>query len=185
MNIDTQHFLDLVEETGKICFFDIEATGLRGDYNSTICVSIKPYGKEPKTFAIKQVGNDQRVVNEAKAELEKYLAWVTYYGKGFDVKFLNSRLLKWKEHPIDKRPHIDLYYVLKSALLTARRSQGHLLNWLHTDDQKMGVGADVWSDLPFKLKTHLPTMIERCESDTAGLEALYRETRHLIADIKR
>ena len=185
MQIDTQDFLDLVEQTGKLVFVDIEALGLKGDYNSVICVSLKPYGKDPYTIAIKQPGNDKRVVRETKDELEKYLCWTSYYGKGFDVKMLNTRLLRWGYSPIEKRAHLDMYFSLKENLLTARRSQGHLLSWLGTPEQKMSVSASAWSELPFKMKEHLPVMIERCESDVTGLEALYRKTRHILKEIKR
>jgi uncharacterized protein YprB with RNaseH-like and TPR domain len=185
MQIDAQVFLRLVEQAGTIGFIDIEALGLRGDYNSAICVSIKRYDGEPYTFAIKQAGNDKRVVREAKEALESLDCWVTYYGKGFDIKFLNTRLLKWAMEPIEKRHHLDMYYTLKSHLLTARRSQGHLCSWLGTPEQKMGVSANAWSEAPFRLAEHLPTLIERCESDVVGLEDLYKQTKHLVLEIKK
>ncbi len=185
MQIDVQEFLDLVEGTGKLAFVDIEATGLRGDYNSVLCVSIKPWHQEPYTFSILQPGNDQKVVRDAKAALEEYAAWCGYYSKGFDLPMLNTRLLKWRAEPIEKRPHIDMYYSLKANLLTARRSQSHLLAWLDTPEQKMTVGADVWNDVLNNTKSAMRTMIQRCESDVAGLEALYDRTRHLIREIKR
>lgn len=185
MQIDTQEYLDLVEDSRKICFFDIEATGLKGDYNSVLVVSIKPFGGAPQSFHIKQLGNDQRVVRDAREALGEYLCWVSYYGKGFDVPMLNTRLLKWGHKPLPKRHHVDLYFSLKHHLLTGRKSQGHLLSWLGTPSQKMGVGADAWSEMGFKMDEHLPVMVERCESDCAGLEDLYRKTRHVIADIKK
>ena len=185
MNVEPQEYLDLVEGAGKLVFVDIEASGLKGDYNSCICVSLKPYGKEPHTIAIKQRGNDEKVVRDAKKELESYSCWVTYYGKGFDIPMLNTRLLKWGQPPIEKRFHLDMYFSLKANILTATKVQGHLLAWLGTPEQKMGVSASAWSELPFRVKEHLPTMIERCESDVEGLEALYRKTRHLIREIKR
>jgi uncharacterized protein YprB with RNaseH-like and TPR domain len=83
MQLSESAFLRLSEQAHTLAFVDIEATGLRGDYNSVLVVSIKPYGKKPYSLTIKQAGNDQKVVNEAKKELESYDAWVTYYGKGF------------------------------------------------------------------------------------------------------
>ena len=185
MNVDPQEYLDLVEHDSSIVFVDIEALGLRADYGSVLCVSIKPYNKKPYTLSIKQAGNDQRLVREAKEELEKYRCWVTYFGKGFDIPYLNTRLLKWSLLPIEKRHHVDMFFTLKSNLLTARKSQAHLLGWLRTKEEKMSVSASDWSELPFKIKEHLPVMIKRCESDVSGLEALYRRCRHVIHDIKR
>jgi hypothetical protein len=185
VQIEPQEFLELVESAGKLVCFDIESSGLKGDYNSAICVSLKPYGKEPYTLAIKQPGNDQKVVNDAKRELEKYMVWVTYYGKGFDVKFLNTRLLKWGSKPIEKRLHLDLFFLNKANLLTGHYSQAHLLGWLGTPEQKMSVSASTWSEMPFKMHEHLPTMIERCESDVRGLECMYDRVKHIVREIKR
>jgi len=185
VKVETEAYLRLIEKAGTLGFIDIEATGLRGDYNSVLVVSIKPFGKKATSFAVKQPGNDQRVVREAKEAMEALDCWVTYYGKGFDVPMLQTRLLKWGSSPIAKRHHIDMYYTLKSNLLTARRSQGHLLSWLGTPEQKMTVGADVWNAIIEDVDGNMPTMIKRCESDVAGLEGLYVRTKHLIRDISR
>lgn len=184
MQLDAQKFLRLAEKANTLAFVDIEATGLRGDYNSVLVVSVKPFAGKPYSFAVTQPGNDKRVVREAKEALEGYDAWVTYYGKGFDIPMLNTRLLKWGIAPIEKRHHIDMYFTLKHKLLTARKSQGHLLNWLGTPDQKMSVSADVWNDIVVNPAKHMPTMIKRCESDASGLQGLYERTKHLIADVK-
>lgn len=185
MNIEPEVFLRLIEQAGTLLFVDIESTGLRGDYNSVLVVSAKPYDKPADTYAVGQPGNDKKVVREAKERLEAADAWVTYYGKGFDIPMLNTRLLKWGYKPIAKRPHLDMYYTLKSNLLTARRSQSHLLSWLDTPEQKMTVGADVWNDVLRNFKGAMSTLIERCESDVAGLEALYKKTKHLVRELKK
>lgn len=184
MQIEAQDFLRLVEQNKGLVFVDIESTGLKGDYSSALVVSVRPYKAKPTSFVVKQVGNDQRVVREAKEMLESADCWVTYYGKMFDIPFLNTRLLKWGEDPINKKPHIDMYFTLKSNIVTGRRSQSHLLLWLGTQEQKMGVGADVWAQIGLDGK-NLRTMQQRCESDVAGLEGLYDKTKHLIREITR
>lgn len=184
MQIEPQRYLDLVEKNGSLLFVDIEASGLKGDYNSTLVVSTKVFGRKPQSCHIKEVGRDAAVVRAAKEVLESVDCWVTYYGKGFDIPFLNTRLLRHGILPIEKRHHVDMYYTLKSNILTGRRSQGHLLSWLKLPEQKMGVSASDWSDMPHKTKELMPTMVRRCESDVRGLEALYKSTRHLIKDIK-
>lgn len=194
MQINVQNYLRLVENAKTLCCFDIEATGLKGDYNSVLCVSIRPFGETPSTFAVRRPGNDERVVKEAKRALEQFDCWVTYYGKGFDVKMLNTRLLRWGSNPIEQRHHIDMYYSLKTHTLTAHRSQGHLLSWFagmeESEDEatapvKMGVSAEVWNKVLANPKKEMPKMIARCESDTEGLQALYNHGKHLIRDITR
>lgn len=183
MQLDPQEFLSLVESTGKICFFDLESSGTKGDYNAVHVVSIKPYKQKPITFSVKQPGYDIKVVREAKQELEKYMCWVTYYGKGFDVKMINTRLTRWGMEPIEKRLHIDMYFTLKENLLTGRRSQAHLLRFFECEHQKMDVSPEEWNTVV--ATGDLTKMIARCESDTQGLESLYEKTKHLIRDIKR
>lgn len=185
MKLDTQQFLDMVEKAGSLAFVDIEASGLKGDYNNVLVVSIKPYGKPARSYRVVRPGHDRKLLREVVPALESFACWVTYYGKGFDIPMLNTRLLRWEMPPLDPRPHIDMYYALKSKLLTARKSQSHLLSWLGTPEQKMSISATVWSEVQANPRKYLPTLVKRCESDTAGLEDLYRRTRHLIGDIRR
>lgn len=196
MRIDAQDFLRLAEQSGTIVFYDLEATGLKGDYNSILCVSIKPYGKQAVTYSIEKPGRDKVVAKQASELLEKADCWVTYYGKGFDFKMINTRLLRWGLPPLNSKPHIDMYYTLKYHLNTSRRSQAHLLDWLQVKSdkdekpymgniaKKMSVSAEEWNNVLAQPKKSMKVMVRRCESDCAGLEALYRRTKHLIKDIK-
>lgn len=184
MKINVEDYLRLVENANTIAFWDMEATGLRGDYNSIIVISVKPYNSEVKSFQINQPGNDKRVCREAAEYLSDMDCWVTYYGKGFDAPMLQTRLLKWGLPRLHMKPHIDMYYVLKYHLLTARKSQGHLLSWLEAPEQKMTVGADMWNQIISNFDETIPVMIDRCESDAIGLQCLYEKTKHLIRDIK-
>jgi DNA polymerase elongation subunit (family B) len=184
VQVDAQKYLDLVEATNKIAFFDIEAGGLRGDYNSVIVVSVKPYGLKPTSFAIKQPGNDQRVVREAKEYLETFDVYCGHYSKGFDIPMLNTRLLKWGMNPIEKRHHIDTFYALKNKILTGK-ALGHLAGWLELPEQKMSVGADQWVEIIRNTEKAIKGMTARCESDAAVTEELYKRIRHLIIDITK
>jgi uncharacterized protein YprB with RNaseH-like and TPR domain len=185
MQVDAQDYLDLVEQTHNLAFWDIESNNLRADYGSVLVASIKPFGEKPYSFTIKAVGNDVRVVRDLKEALEQYQCWCTFYGKGFDLKFVNSRLLKWGYEPIEPRHHIDLYFTGKANLLLSRGSMAQMAGFLGTHNQKMGVSPNVWSEIGFKLQEHLPQMVERCESDCAVLEDNYRKVRHVIKEIKK
>lgn len=185
MQVDEQVFLDLAEDAAKIVFLDLEATGLKGDYNSILVFSLKPYGKKSYSFTVGQPGNDLRVCREAKEALESYNCWVGYYSKGYDIPMLNTRLLKWGMRPVEKQPHLDMYFTLKANLLTARRSQAHLLEWLETPQQKMTISAETWNRVLSDFGPTINTLRKRCESDVAGLESLYKKTRHVIREIKK
>lgn len=198
MQIQAVDFLRLAEQAKTLVSFDIEATGLKGDYNSVLCVSIRPYKQDAVTFAVTRPGQDKHVVHAAAEMLRKADCWVTYYGKGFDFPMINTRLLKWGLKPLERKPHIDMYYTLKSNLITARRSQAHLLDWLRIDHtgestdhdnkttvHKMSVSADEWNRVLANPERAMKTMVKRCESDTLGLQSLYIRTKHLIKEVTR
>lgn len=184
VQVDPKTYLRLVEKAKTLAFVDIEATGLNGDYNSVVVVSVKPYGEKPISIVAERPGDDRKVVTEAKRLMEQFDAWVTYYGKGFDRKMLDTRLWFYRKPPIDLRHHIDLYFMLKYKINTSRKSQAHLLRFLGTLEQKMDMGANDWNKILANPKRWLPKMQQRCESDVIGLEGLYERSKHLIRDIK-
>lgn len=193
MQLDAQNFLDLVETTHKLASWDTESTGLAGDYGSIICASVKPFGRDPITFAVEQLGNDRKVVRELADHLATFEGWITYYGKGHDVPLVNTRLVRWGLPPLVRRPHLDLYFTVKHRTKTGRRSQAHMLEFLEETMEdlgiepasKMTISPNVWADLARKFTANMRILRARCESDTVGLEALYRMTRRLVRDITR
>lgn len=193
MQLDAQKFLDLVETTHRLALWDTESIGREGDYGSIICASVKPFGRKPITFAIEQVGNDRKVVRELAECLATFDGWVTYYGKGHDVPLVNTRLLRWGLDPLPKVPHLDLYFTVKHRTRTGRKSQAHMLEFLEDTMEQLGIeparkmtiSPNVWADLAHKFAANIRILKARCESDTAGLEALYRLTRRLVRDITR
>lgn len=183
MQITPEVFLPIAEKAKSLAFVDIEASNLKADFGTVVVVSIKPYKGKTKTFFAKP-GNDKRLMQEVREELNKYPVWVTFYGKLFDVPFMNSRLLVHGMPPLDKKHHIDLYWVIKGQTALSRRNQGHLLSWLESKQSKMSVSPNVWANMA-QSDTALPTLVKRCESDVAGLQSLYDKTKHLIREITR
>lgn len=184
MQLEAKDYLELVEKTDKIIFFDIESSGgFNADYGSTLVVSFKPYGQKPFSFHVSQVGNDQRVVREARDALEQYKCWVSYYGKGFDVPYLNTRLMKWGQRPIEPRHHLDLYFTLKPKFKMAKKGLGAVAEFLGVQTPKINVPASTWSEMPFKM-SHMPFMVKRCEGDCITLQEVYDKTKKLVKEIK-
>ena len=169
MQVDSDVFLKMAEQTHSLCSFDLESTGLRCDYNSILVGSIKPYGKKPITFSVVKPGDDKQVAHRIARELEKYAVWVTYYGKGFDIPMLQGRLLLHSLSKLIKQPHLDMYFHMNSHVNTARKSQAHRCEWLSTPTQKMTVGAEKWNQIIADYGANREVMIKRCESDTKCL----------------
>lgn len=185
MNIDPQIFLTMAERVGAVCMFDIETTGREADYHSVLSLSIKPHGCKPYSFLATKPGDDRELLKAAVDDLEQYPVWVTYYGKGFDVPFIRTRLVKHGYPDLKKQLHLDMYWLGKSNLLTGRRSQAHLLEWLDTPEKKMTVSADLWNKVLEDPAKYMKVIQKRCESDCIGLEMLYDRIKYLTKDISR
>jgi len=185
MQIDAQIFLPIAERAGQVAIIDSEATGTKGDYNSLLVVTIKPLGRPPVTLSVERPGDDRSLARDARDLLHEYAVWVSYYGKGFDMPMLQSRLLRHNLKPLERRLHIDVYWHMKAHSLTARRSQAHLLEWLDTPSKKMTLSPELWNQVLKDPARGLAVLRSRCESDCEGLEALYNRTKHLIVNITR
>lgn len=184
MQLDAQTFLPIAERANALAFVDIEAANLNADFGTIVTVSVKPYKGKPWTVYCRP-GKDKKLVKEVAAEMSKYPVWCTFYGKLFDIPFINSRLLVNNLPPLPKHHHIDLYWVVKSRTHLSRRNQGHILSWLGTTEEKMGVSPNVWANLAADYNKNIKTLVKRCESDVIGLEAMYDRTKHLIGEITR
>ena len=195
--IEAQDLLRLAEKSGELCFFDIEATGLNGDYNSVVLVSIKPWRKKPMRFVVEDMGQDAEVVEKVIKELDKFQVWVSYYGKGYDVPMLRTRALAWNLGiDLPKRHHLDLYYLVRFRLNTSRRSQSHVLNFVYPErkedakvQRKMTVSPQIWTRMlskdPKISGPAIKTLGNRCDSDTEGLQSLYIPTKYLAREVTR
>ena len=187
MQVDSKMFLALVEETGSLMTFDIEASGLNADYGSMLCMSYKNFGSEVKTIVVKQPGNDEELALKAKEILESAKCWLSFNGKMFDIRFINSSLLYYGHPPVDKRHHLDLYFQLKPKIRASRKGLGPLAGWLKLSEGKMGVSQSVWREAPDPVmwKEHKKTLVARCESDVRVLENMYKRTKSFIGEVTR
>ena len=183
MQIDVQDFLKVAEKAGAICFFDLEMTGLSADYGTILIGSVKEYGKSPKTFVVDTPGDDRDVAIAVRNELNKYMTWVSYNGKMFDIKFLNTRLLIHGEEQAIRRHHLDMYWQVKYHTRTSRKSQAHVLNTLDAVEEKMTVSPKMWAEIMKNPAKNLLKLKDRCESDVIGLEELYDKMKHLIINL--
>lgn len=187
MQIDTKTFLELVESTGTLVTFDIECLNLNADYGSMLCMSWKPFGGDVQTVFVKEPGDDKDVAVKAKEVLEAATCWLSFNGKMFDIKYINSVLLYHGVPPVEKRHHLDLYMQLKPKIRASRKGLGPLAGWLKLEEGKMGISQAVWREVavPRKFREHRATLIERCESDVRVLEKMYLRTKDFIGEITR
>ena len=110
----------------RIGFFDIETSHLKANIGNMISWSMKPLGSDDITFkawtrreAINWDQMDRRIMRELITELENYDRIMTYYGTGFDNKFVRTRamILGLPGFPAwGQLLHHDIYYDVRGNM---------------------------------------------------------------------
>lgn len=123
---------DILEADGNLRegYLDIETTGFEADYHHILTYVIKVKGK--KQYYKGQITKedldagifDKNVCKQLIADLANFDIIYTYYGTGFDIKFMRTRCMYWNiTFPeFGNLQHKDLYYVTKRLLKLHRSS---------------------------------------------------------------
>jgi uncharacterized protein YprB with RNaseH-like and TPR domain len=163
----------------KTAFFDIEAGGLKGEFDQVYCAAFKEYGKEPYVLS-RGYGetNDKRLCIEIKKELKEYDIIITYYGLGYDKPFINSRLAKHRLKPLERQLHIDCYRLAKKIFHYALNSKRLVaICELLGIEGKTRVEPDLWEKMKYasrvEKKKSLNEIIEHCLWDVKTLELAF------------
>ena len=117
---------------GKVGYLDIESTQLKADFGIMLSWAIKTRGKD-EMFSESISGEDlttwlpdkkrykfdYEIVKHLVEKMKEYEWIVTYYGTGFDLKFIRTRALYWGlDFPIyGVVKHKDVYYMVRGRLL--------------------------------------------------------------------
>lgn len=107
----------------KIAFFDIETTDLKALMGRVLSCAILPLDGDEATviraddskYKGRSKIDDSKVVKAIREELNKYNMVVGWNSKMFDVPFINARLSKHGEHPVEPQFHLDLMWYAKGA----------------------------------------------------------------------
>ena len=163
----------------RTCIFDMETKGFDADFDRMICAVVKEYGTRRDEVVIKPKHhmNDDDAIVKLRDKIEQFDILVTFYGKGFDIPWLNSRLLLIGERRVKKIYHIDLYYVFRNKAKRAvrRKSLAHVADILNLDEQKMHISNAVWRAAHDGDAGAIDMIIERCKSDVRLTERVFNE----------
>ena len=133
-----------IDNTFRVCYFDIEASNLNSSFGVIISAAIKPDGKEPVLLWKGRNGSDDKeLVKKIKDELEKYDLIVGYYHLNFDMKMLNSRLRHWGFKKVQRKLHVDVYRLVRKTFNTHSRRLAAICDFLHVKG-KTPLDPEVW-----------------------------------------
>lgn len=104
---------------------------------------------------------------------------VTYFGKGFDMKMVQTPLLT-KGVIVAPVPHVDLYFTGKAHTLVGRGSLDAQLTYHKIKEQKFHLDPEVWLKAMHGDPASLDLLLKRVKSDVRATEQLYLLYRPMV-----
>lgn len=167
------------EENLTIASVDIETTNFKANIGFVISWAIKYRGgKTVHAIITKEEildGTfDKRIIEALVKELENIDIILTYYGTGFDVKYLRTRALSWGYHfpAYGSIYHFDVYYRVRSLLKLHRNSMDAASRFFGIDG-KTHVDVELWRKAAYGDKKALKEILDHNIEDVKITEQLF------------
>lgn len=155
-------------------FFDIETTNLAADIGEMLCACIVPLDSdEVKIFSDSR--SDTQIIQEVRDELLKYDYVVTYYGTGFDIPFLQTRLLSKGFDPLPELRHVDMYYTARSNLRLRSNRLAVVSELLFGKNKKSEIRGEIWNRAMRGDEDAMKYIVDHCVKDVFVLRDVFME----------
>lgn len=171
----------------RIATFDLETSGLEGDVGRILCASILDHTtgdmvsfRNDWLKKKKSMADDGPIALTIRDELETFHMTIGWYSKGFDIPFLNTRLVKAGHRPLRSMLHLDPIWACKGWRGIKARSakMAVMAEFFNLPERKPGVDVDVWIDAALGGdKQAMDMLVERCEAD---VRITYQLTNKLL-----
>jgi uncharacterized protein YprB with RNaseH-like and TPR domain len=160
--------------------FDLETTDLKGDFGRLLCGSVLSYPWDGmKTFRIEDYNDGKLTLDGPLAVvirdyIEEHQFSIGYYSKGFDIPFLNTRLLAAGERKMKSIFHYDCIWGYKGwrGVKLSGSSMKTVARYLGIE-QKMDVNPAVWVEAKAGDREAIDIIVDRCESDVRITMEIY------------
>ena len=164
----------------KFVSFDIETFDLAADYGVIMVVCIKDLHGETRTYIARNDEEEQACILATRDDLEQADYIITYYRTGFDIPYLNTRLIIRGERPLGKLRHVDLYYTAKFKLKLNRNRLQNVEMALFGESEKTEILPGIWRRALRGDAKALEYIADHCVKDVAILERCFLKLRGFI-----
>lgn len=187
--------LFLNPDSTKVALFDIEATGLRGDFGMILCAVVKPLGSRDTKHVFQLDFDNPDLLNaeknmllEIKECLESFDGSCGYFSSRYDLPMLRTRMIYHGIKPIPKQKHLDIYWTVKRVINTSSRRMERVGDLMRVNantklPQKTKLDINEWIKVAFSRdKKSLGYIVQHCINDVDMLEGIIEELRDFIPD---
>ncbi len=129
----------------RIVILDIETSSLEADGGVIVGAGLMTEQGKSEYFQAKKTSEEKLLLTKLLKRLDSFDVIVTWSGRGFDIPFLTTRVLK---HNLDPRPvlrkmHLDLNEVVKSRLRLTFTYLDHVCDFFEIKRDKGPMGLEV------------------------------------------
>ena len=202
---DPDFLTELEEESGqflKIGILDIETTGLWADFGYVLCAVIKNVDKDeyevlrldecktyqdpelrPKVELWRRV--DRELLLQIREAYEKYDIIIHYNGRWFDIKFLNTRMIKNGVPILPEMKQLDIYQIAKHRMRLRSKRLDALKEFLEIDQDKDGHRWEYWQMAAAGVKEGFDFVVDHCKRDVKRLGEVSKRMKTYINYIRK
>ena len=193
---------EVLENNGnyKRGFFDIEASNLASDFGIILSYAIKVEGKRKYYTGIiskedLESGDlDKNLIIQLIKDMEEFDELITYFGTNFDLKFIRSRYLYWKNRDKSYKDiqfplygyikHKDVYYMAKNRLKLHRTRLEDVCRHLNIKG-KTHFEGEYWIKSMIGDKKSLKYILDHNKADVRILEEVYHQLEPYVREVKK
>lgn len=165
----------------RIAMWDLETTDLKGLMGRILCCSFKPldgevytYRGDDKPYKGRSKIDDSKLCIAIRDELEKYDLIVAHNGRMFDIPFLNARLAKAGERPLNTHFVMDPRWFLNSgAMRIGSAKLENAQKFFNLGEAKTPISWEDWQKASMGDREAMDQVVIHCEQDVKVLEELY------------
>lgn len=173
----------------RIIAWDLETTDLNANIGHVLCVGWKVIGQK-KVNLVKidefqlfdsDPTDDYAVVKEAGEVLRNADGFITWYGGGFDIPFLNSRLLYHNLPPLPpmtSSTHIDGWRIARYKLKLNSNRLATVSTFFGVEEKTV-ISWRKWERAAAGHRPSLRYVFDHCRQDIIVLEQVYEKIKIL------
>ena len=172
---------------------DIESSGLKADFANAFCVAFMYHGEKKAQVistldvvkpcrACRRVdtAQDDKLMQRVYDKINEADMVVTWYGKGFDWKFLNTRMLEAGLPPLPDLPHVDLFYTAKHNLALTSNRLANVQEFLRLKTAKTQLTKRVWRRAQAGHVDAIEYIVDHCLKDVEVLDQAYEKLKPYV-----
>ena len=169
----------------KIVIFDIETSSLEADAGIIVGAGFVSETGKSEYFEARRTDEEKSLLGKILRRLESFDTIVTWSGRGFDMPYLTTRLLKHSMDPsmILGKQHLDLNEVVRSKLRLTFTYLDHVCDFFGIKREKGPMGLEV-PHLFIKAlegdESSLKTIRDHCLDDLRATREVFLKLRPLI-----